>query len=159
MSGCWRIDRGLSLKLKDPRGDPSTTRLFRKSRGTERCQNRPEVTGRSASTAVKAESTSDRQPLTVWETWSGECRAFYHHLSSVVREEGDHWASRSSSQSSQAFLAVVSGSLFIGGVVTDVIRPEAVKTDPSSAIEREFLWARVTERSLRNIERWSWSFK
>ena len=61
------------------------------------------------------------------------------HLASVVREEGDRWASRSSSQSSQAYPAVVSGSLFIDGVVTEVIRREAVKTDPSSAIEREFL--------------------
>src|SRR5208282_5594947 len=61
-------------------------------------------------------STVDRR-----ETWFGECRAVYHRLVSVVREDGVRWASRSSSQSSQAFPAVVSGSLFIVGVIFEVL--------------------------------------
>jgi len=116
----------------------STTRLFRKSRGTERCQNRPEVTGRSAPTAVKAESTSDHRPLTfrrlgqasvVQSTSSGVSRAWRRSALGV--------------EVVKPVVPSVSGSRFRQSVHRRShlrgARREAVKTDPSSAIEREFL--------------------
>ena len=82
--------------------------MFRKLRGIERDQNRSEVIGRSESTGV--ESRVDFEAVTVGRRVrrvssslpSSSC------LASVVREDGDRWASRSSSQSSQ----VDSGSRF-----------------------------------------------
>src|SRR5271157_2435575 len=130
-----------NVKLKRPERRSTrntTTRLFRKSRGTERCQNRPEVTGRSAPTAVKEEYTSDLRPSTVRRLGQA----------SVVQStsSGVSLAWRRSTLGIEVVKPVVpsvSGSRFRQSVHRRShlrgARREAVKTDPSSAIEREFL--------------------
>jgi len=103
MSGCWRIDRGLTLKLKDLRSFPH--RILRPvCSGSHAEQNETRIDRKCSAEVnlpvVKAVSTSKQRPL---GGVSGKCRAVYHRhrLVSVVCEGGDRWASRSSSQSSQ----------------------------------------------------------
>jgi hypothetical protein len=138
------IDTGLTLKLKDPRGDPRVILRYVCS-GSHAEQNETRIDRKcSAQVRLQLWRQGPLQIVDRWKTWSGECRAVYHRLASVVREGGDRWASRSSSQSSQAILAVVSSTVHRRSH-REGARREAVKADPSPALRASFCESRVTD--------------
>ena len=158
MASCWRIDKGLTLKLKDPSGDPRW--ILRHVCSVSHAEQNGIRIDQKWPTEVRLQlwRQSTLQIIVRWpfEDLVRQVSCSLHRLVSVVRGEGVRWASRSSSQSSQAFPAVVSGSLFIVGVIFEVLVEKLsrqIRRQPLSASFCELGWRMFTTKH------WELSFK